>query len=164
MRAYYAVGDDLENRRFDAADMRQAEAEAQSRGITLGQLMEEAGVVRRPDGGWEWSAPHPGEHAGMRYAYDERDIFRTEDPLAIELGSRATEGLVSKTAPMITGSRRSFYQGRRQAGAGQGHGQGIRPADGRDHATGSGQRPLAGSTRIGGRRVNRPAEPGGAAQ
>ena len=30
---------------------------AQSRGITLGQLMEEAGVVRRPDGGWEWSAP-----------------------------------------------------------------------------------------------------------
>src|SRR5258707_6814046 len=94
MRAYYAVGDDLENRRFDAADMRQAEAEAQSRGITLGQLMEEAGVVRRPDGGWEWSAPHPGEHAGMRYAYDERDIFRTEDSLAIELGSRATEGLV----------------------------------------------------------------------
>ena len=80
MHTYYAVGDDLENRPFDAADMRQAEAEAQSRGITLGQLMEEAGVVRRPDGRWEWSAPHPGEHAGMRYAYDERDIFRTEDP------------------------------------------------------------------------------------
>src|SRR5260370_34784057 len=93
MHTYYAVGDDVDNRPFDAADMRQAEAEAQSQGITLGQLMEEAGVVRRSDGGCD-QAPHPGEHAGMRYAYDERDIFRSEDPLAIELGSRATEGLV----------------------------------------------------------------------
>ena len=94
MRTYYAVDDDLDNRPFDAADMREIEAQAQRRGITVDQLIEEAGVVRGEDGGLEWRDPNPGEHAGMRYAYDERGIFRTEDPLAIELGNRATEGLV----------------------------------------------------------------------
>ncbi len=94
MHTYYAVDDDLDNRPFDAADMREIEAQAQRRGITVDQLIEEAGVVRGPDGGLEWRNPNPGEHAGMRYAYDERDIFRTEDPLGIELGDRATERLV----------------------------------------------------------------------
>ena len=93
MHTYYAVDDELDNRPFDAADMREIEAQAQRRGITVDQLIEEAGVVRTPDGGFEWRDPDPGEHAGMRYAYDERGIFRTEDPLRIELGDRATEGL-----------------------------------------------------------------------
>jgi len=94
MRTYYAVDDELDNRPFDAADMREIEAQAQREGITVDQLIEEAGVVRGPDGGLEWRDPNPAEHAGMRYAYDERDIFRTEDPLGIELGDRATERLV----------------------------------------------------------------------
>lgn len=94
MHTYYAVDDEQEDPPFSDDDMRKAEAEAQSRGMTLDQLIEEAGVVRGPDGGWEWRDPHPSEHGGLRYAYDERDIFRTEDPLGTELGDRATEGLV----------------------------------------------------------------------
>jgi hypothetical protein len=94
MHTYYAVDDGHDERPFDEADMRAIEAQAQRRGITVDQLTEEAGVVRGPDGGLEWRDPQPGEHAGLRYAYDERDIFRTEDPPAIELGNRAAEGLV----------------------------------------------------------------------
>jgi hypothetical protein len=94
MRTYYAVDDEVDNRPFDAADMREIEAQAKREGITVDQLIEEAGVVRGEDGRFEWREPHSDEHAGMRYAYDERDIFRTEDPLGIEVGNRATEGLV----------------------------------------------------------------------
>src|SRR5258708_462527 len=94
MHTYYAVDDEPDNQPFDEADLREIEAEAQRKGITVDQLIEEAGVVRGPDGCFEWREPHPDEHAGMRYAYDERDIFRTEDALGIELGDQATEGLV----------------------------------------------------------------------
>ena len=94
MRTYYAVADEVDNRPCDAADMREIEAQAQREGITVDQLMERAGVVRTPDGGFEWREPNPGEHRGLRYAYDERDVFRTEDPLGIEVGDRASEGLV----------------------------------------------------------------------
>src|SRR5260370_10162608 len=94
MRTYSAVDDEVDHRPFDAADMREIEAQAQREEVTMDQLMERAGVVRTPDGGFEWREPNPGEHRGLRYAYDERDVFRTEDPLGLEVGDRASEGLV----------------------------------------------------------------------
>jgi hypothetical protein len=60
MRTYYAVDDEVDNRLFDAADMREIEAQALRQGIAVDQLMERAGVVRTPDGGFEWREPNPG--------------------------------------------------------------------------------------------------------
>ena len=68
--------------------------EAEERGLTVDQLFEQEGMVRGEDGEWQWPEPAPGERQGLRYAYDERDVFRTEDPLGVEVGDRATEDLV----------------------------------------------------------------------
>ncbi len=106
MRTYYAVDDEVDNRPFDATDVRQIEAQAQREGITVGQLMGRAGMVRTPDGGFEWREPNPGKHRGLRYAYHERNVFRTEDPLGIEWAIVPRRGSSSKTAPTITSATR----------------------------------------------------------
>jgi hypothetical protein len=45
-------------------------------------------MARGPDGEWQWPDVRHGEHAGMRYAYYEREVLRIEDALGIEMGDR----------------------------------------------------------------------------
>ena len=112
MRTYYAVDDEVDNRPFDAADMREIEAQAQREGITVDQLME-----RR-----EWCAHQTADSNGVSLTPGSIAVCGTPMTSATSSAPRTRwdskwaivlrRGLSSKTALTITsGTRRKSLSG-----------------------------------------------------